>query len=105
KERKAAEADTDDGPDELFVDRALVDTRALHGLIRRRNRVVDEGIHLLDPLLLDEVRRIEALHLGGDLRRIVSRVEAGDAGDAALSMNHGLPGGRGVEANGRHRPN
>ena len=56
----------------------------VHGELRRRNRVLDEDVHLLDVFLLDELQRVEALDFARDARRELRRVELGDRSDAAL---------------------
>ena len=57
----------------------------VHRELRRGDRVLDEDVHLLDVFLLDELQRIEPLHLARDLRRELRRVELGDRADAALA--------------------
>ena len=47
----------------------------VHRELRRRDRVLDEDVHLLDVFLLDERQRVEALDLAGNLRRELRRVE------------------------------
>ena len=59
--------------------------RVLHREVGRPHRVVDEGVHLLDLLLLDVEGRVEALHLAGDAGGEARGVEAGDRADAAPS--------------------
>ena len=39
----------------------------VHRELRRRDRVLDEDVHLLDVFLLDELQRVEALHFARDL--------------------------------------
>jgi hypothetical protein len=43
--------------------------RVVHCELRRRNRVLDEDVHLLDVFLGDELLRIEVLDLARNLRR------------------------------------
>src|SRR4029077_5440284 len=57
--------------------------RVIHRELRRRNRVLDERVHLLDVLLLDEVQRLEAADLAGNTRRELRDVEPADGVDAA----------------------
>ena len=51
----------------------------VHRELRRRDRVLDEDVHLLDVFLLDELQRVEALDLRRDLRREAGDVEPRDA--------------------------
>ncbi len=65
--------------------------RVLHGELRRGHRVVDEGVHLLDLLLLDVERRIEALHFTRDPAGERGGVEPGDRTDPVLRpATHGV---------------
>ena len=59
--------------------------RVIHRELRGRNRVLDEDVHLLDVLLLDELQRIESLDFARDPRGKRGRVEARDLSDAALA--------------------
>ena len=44
----------------------IVSAAVVHGELRRRDGVLDEDVHLLDVLLLDELQRVEALDLARD---------------------------------------
>ena len=68
-----ADAGRDEHADARRVSGVIVQPRVVHGELRRRNRELDEDVHLLDVFLLDERERIEALDLAGDPRR--ERVE------------------------------
>ena len=57
--------------------RVICELRVVHRELRRGDGVLDEDVHLLDVFLLDELQRIEALDLRGDLR--------GEAGDVELA--------------------
>ena len=48
----------------------IAQPRIVHRELRGRDGVLDEEVHLLDVLLLDELQRVEALHLRRDLRRV-----------------------------------
>ena len=76
--------------------------RILHRELRRRNRVLDEDVHLLDVLLFDEPQRIEALDLARDLGRELRRVELGDRPDAARTGVERRPVDLGSDAQRRH---
>src|SRR6266699_3080104 len=63
--------------------RLMIDAGMKNGEIRRGGeRELDEDVHLLDVFLVDELERVEALHLAGDPRREVQRVEPRDRPDA-----------------------
>jgi len=53
---------------------------------------VDEGVGLLDLLLLDPLFGVEAADLAGDLAGERRRVELGDAADAGASFEQAAPG-------------
>src|SRR5689334_19268819 len=63
-----------------------------HGEVGCRNRVVDEGVHLLDVLLLKPVQRLKILDLGSDPGRKLRRVEPGNCRNAAAPFAKSLPG-------------
>src|SRR5262245_31000773 len=64
----------------------------LHGEIGCRNRVVDEGVHFLDVLLLEPVQRLKILNLGSNPGGKLRRVEPGNRCYAAASFAKSLPG-------------
>jgi hypothetical protein len=68
------------------------------GELRRRQRVLDEDVDLLDFFFFDEVQWIEALDLPRDPSRVLRRVEVGDGADAAGAGAEGLPVRLGPEA-------
>src|SRR6185295_17848813 len=74
------------------------------GLLAGRDGEVDEAVHLADALLLDPFLGIEALHLAGDLRRVLARIELRDPRDAALAGRDRRPRGLRVHAARRARP-
>src|SRR5436309_306801 len=82
--------------------------RVVDGKLRGGERELDEDVHLLDVFLIDELERVEALHLAGDPRREVRRVEPRDRPDAALAREKGVPvwlrpdGERGHQPDARH---
>ena len=65
-QRQAADAGADDHAEAVAVARRAVEVRVLHRHVRRGDRVVNEGVGLLDFLLLDPVLGVEAVHLAGD---------------------------------------
>src|SRR5262245_40082720 len=64
---------------------------------------MDEGVHLLDVLLLDELQRVEAAHFTGNLRGKAGRIEARDRTDAAASGGERLPVRLGADAQRGHQ--
>ena len=48
--------------------RADLQLRIVHRELRRRDRELDEDVHLLDVFLVDELQRVEVLHLARDAR-------------------------------------
>src|SRR5437867_5701990 len=68
------------------------ESRLLHGEVRCRNRVVDEGIHLLDVLLLKPVQRLKILDLGSNPGWKLRRIEPGNRCNAAPPFAESLPG-------------
>ena len=85
---------------DLRRDRQL---RVVHRELRRRDRELDEDVHLLDVFLLDELQRIEVLHLAREPRRERRRVEAGDRADAARCPRRAHPSSPGADADRRHQ--
>src|SRR5581483_4409640 len=71
--------------------------------LRRRDRVLDEDVHLLDVLLLDPAERIEPAHLAGDPRGELRCVELGDRADAAAAADERLPVRVGADPERRHQ--
>src|SRR5690606_8891895 len=58
---------------------------------RRRHAVVDEGVHLLDVLRRDPLRRVEALDRAGNARGECGRVEMGDRADPGAAVDDAVP--------------
>src|ERR1017187_2627448 len=77
--------------DPLVVLRSNLQFRHFHRFLRGRDRDMNEASHFLDFFFFDEVQRVEVLDLGGNLAGKSSRVETGDAPDAALACKQGLP--------------
>ena len=88
---ESADAGTDVDAYALVVLRSDFQSRHLHRFIRCSDGEVDEARHLLDFFFLDIVQRVEVLDFGGDLAGEGAGVETGDASDAALAREHGLP--------------
>ena len=82
-------SNVDPDPGRLF--RRNFQAGIVHRQLARPHRIVDEGVHLLDFFFLDELRRIEILHLGGNLRIVSARIESRDSADAGLAGAKGLP--------------
>src|SRR6266404_2136340 len=62
-----------------------------HGFHAGGKRQMDEAAHLLDLFLLDEVERIEALHLGGDGAGKAGGIKVRDGVHAAFAGKQVLP--------------
>src|SRR6476660_7145311 len=63
----------------------------IHGQLSGAHGVVDEGIHLLNVFLLDELGRIEIFDLTGNLGIIPGRIELRDPTDPRLTGTDRLP--------------
>ena len=90
-QRKAADARADADPHGLrvlFRDRQAGLRKRLPG---GGDRVVDEGVELLDLLPFEEKAGVETLHLSRDPAGIVRRVEAGDGADPRTSREERVP--------------
>ena len=77
----------------------------VHRELRRRDGELDEDVHLLDVLLVDELQRIELLDLARDPRRELRGVEVRDRTDAAAPGAEGVPVRLGADAEGRYKSN
>src|SRR5689334_3376569 len=77
--------------------------RIVHRELRGRDRILDEEVHLLDVLLLDERQRVEPFDLRGNLGLVDRDVEPRNAGDAALAGQTSRPGLLGPDAERRHQ--
>ncbi len=72
--------------------------------LARGDRELDEGVNLLDLLLLDVIERVEALDLARDPRRERRRVKVGDRADARSGGADRRPVGTGAHSERRHQP-
>src|SRR5205085_1118769 len=70
---------------------ALDEAAVVDGLVRRRDGVLDERAHLAGFLFLDELERVEALDLGGDLHGELRGVELLDVAHAAAARHQCSP--------------
>ena len=75
----------------LIVLRGNLELRHLDRFIGGGNRHVNEASHLLDFFFFDEIQRVEALHLGGNLAGKSCGIETGNASHSALTRKQGLP--------------
>ena len=83
-----AEADADEDAGRVALLFGELELGLLERHLGRGHRERDEARDLLDLLLLHEQRRIEALDLGREARRVlVGRVEQRDRADAALAAD------------------
>src|SRR5581483_5192807 len=100
----AADAGTHRAADALLVVLVRMHAGIRQRLHRSRDSVVDEGVHLLDVLRRDVLRRIEITHFARDPRREAAGVEMRDRADAALAGEDVSPRGRDVVADRRNHP-
>ena len=77
----------------------------LHGLCRSRQRIVDEGVHLLDFFLLHELRRVEVSDFPRDAGRVPGCFESRDSSHSGSSGEQTLPGFPGTVAQGSNKTN
>jgi hypothetical protein len=66
-------------------------TPKLHGLVRRSDGEVNEATHLAGLFFVNELQRIEVLHLGGKANGMAGEIECLDLGHAALACEQALP--------------
>src|SRR5687768_13647731 len=91
-ERKAADARSDDDAEALAVTALRVQAGVIGRHLRGHHRVVDEGVGLLDFLLVDPLFGIEAVDLAGDPAGKLFGVELRDRPDARPPFHESLPG-------------
>jgi hypothetical protein len=72
-----------------------------HRHVRRRQAVVDEGIHPLGVLGRQPGLRVEVAHFTSDVRGVVGGVEVGDLADAGTAIGDRFPGAVEGIADGR----
>jgi hypothetical protein len=99
-ERQPADAGADDDPDAVPVFGRRVELRVIDRHLRGHDRVVNEGVGLLDLFLLDPVLGIEALHFAGDAGGVGAGVELRDRADAGATFHQSLPRGLVAHAEG-----
>ena len=99
---QAADARRDRGADPVGL---LLDLEPGVGdrLPRRREDQVREAVHPPRLLAVDPVRRVEALHLAGEVHGIVGVVEGRDLARAGLAREQARPRRLDVEPERRHR--
>src|SRR5262249_37310777 len=66
--------------------------RLFHRTFRGGDRIVDEGVHLLDVFFVEPAERIEVFNFAGDLGGKLSGIEAGDLGNTAACFAEAIPG-------------
>jgi hypothetical protein len=93
--RDPTEATADRGPDALRID-GLLELRVPQRLRGCADGQMSEPIRPADLLTVHVLARLEPADLPGHLRGVRRRIEASDAGDAALSMNERVPHRRDV---------
>ena len=90
-----------DARGDLGRDRQL---RVVDRELRRRDRELNEDVHLLQFFLLDELERVEALDLAGEPGRERCRVESRDRADAARARAQRIPVFLSAHADRGHQP-
>ena len=95
-----ADAGRDEDADTRGVVGRDLEVGALHREVRRGHGVLDEGVHLLDVLLVDVVQGVEALDFARDLTGELRDVEPRDTADAAASGAERVPVGFGADPEG-----
>src|ERR1019366_6851133 len=88
---KAAYARADVDADVLRVFRRHLEARHVDGLGGGGQREVNEAAHLLQFFFLDEVERVEVLHLGRDGTGILRRVKECDGGNPTGAGQQACP--------------
>ena len=88
---QAADADANQHADVVGVLFGDLEPRLAHRLLGRRDRVLDEGVHLLDVALLDPVLGIKIPHLARDAGGEVRGVEARNQPDTGPTRHQGVP--------------
>jgi len=107
--RDTAHADADDDTGPLRYGHRRRQPRVLDRHLRRRERVLDEDVHLLQVLALDVALGLEVPHLARDARRQARRIEARDRSDTGATRDELRPVGldtaaeRGDQAEAGHR--
>ena len=71
--------------------RAVTDCDLAHRLLRRRNRILDEQVHLRDVPLFDPVQGVEIAYLPADTGGKVGDIEAGDRANPQAPRHQRLP--------------
>ena len=86
-----ADARRDEDADAVGVLRRDLEPGVADGELGRRDRELDEDVHLLDVLPVDVLQRVEPLDLTRDARREVLRVEVRDRADPAPAGQQSPP--------------
>ena len=86
-----ADARRDEHADSRGVVGRHLQSRVGHRAVGRRDGELDEDVHLLDVLLLDERQRVEILDFAGDPGRERRRIEPRDRSDATLAGDERRP--------------
>ena len=102
---ESADSRADVHADAVRLARAEREPGVVHRHLGRRQRVVDERVHLLDLFGVDEVGGVEVLDLGGDPAVEEGRIESRDAADARLPSDEGGPGLLDARPEGVNGPN
>jgi hypothetical protein len=101
---EAAHADPEDAADFHRIDIAFMYASLFPGLAGRNDGVLGKHVHLLGFPGIEIVLYIKAFDLRGNLRRVISSIEAGDRPDAAFSAADGLPEICDIVTQGIHSP-
>lgn len=89
---KSANAAADVHPNRFRDIRCNLQARVLNREIAGGNRKVDEPPHLLDFFLVNELERIETLHLAGDPAVEQRGVELGNRTNTVSALDDSFPG-------------
>ena len=101
--RKSADTRTYEYTCTLCQLRTNCQSRLFHRTLGGGNRIVDEGVHLLDVFFVEPAERIEVFDLSGNLGGKLRGVETGDPGDTAASFAKAFPGFFGSRSQRRYQ--
>ena len=100
---ESADARADKDADALAVLGRDLQAGAFDGFMRGGESEMDEARHFARFFLVNELERVEVLHLGGEGDGEAGGVKAGDGGDAALTGQQVVPDFGGGVADGRNQ--
>jgi hypothetical protein len=89
----ATDAAADDDADPLGVGTLVREPGRSERLMRGDDRELDEAVHPLRLLAVEHTLEREVLHLTGEPRLVIGRVESRDGSGSGLAFDQGLPAG------------